>query len=126
MGGLCVSPVYQEASAVRTWHHCMLMCHLLQIGPTVGKGEYRVQAAEALVAAVRSSAAASPELVEMILQASPVSSLHHHVSMLEISALAVEACCIFPGQDPLSSSLWVLTCPFQRRAFAQKERSTRQ
>ena len=56
--------------------------HLLQIGTTVGKGEYRVQAAEALVAAVRSSAAASPEVVEMILQARPVLSLQHHVSML--------------------------------------------
>ena len=43
----------------------------LQIGATVGKGEYRVQAAEALVAAVRSSAASSPELVEMILQVRP-------------------------------------------------------
>ena len=49
----------------------------LQIGATVGKGEYRVQAAEALVAAVRSSAASSPELVEMILQASLELSLHH-------------------------------------------------
>ena len=43
----------------------------LQIGATVGKGEYRVQAAEALVAAVRSSAASSPELVEMVLQVRP-------------------------------------------------------
>lgn len=71
-----MSPAYQEVSAVRFWHHSMLRCHLLQIGPTVGKGEYRVQAADALVAAVRSSAAAFPELVEMILQASPVLPLH--------------------------------------------------
>ena len=51
------------------------MRHPLQIGATVGKGEFRVQAAEALVAAVRSSAASSPELVEMILQASPAQLL---------------------------------------------------
>ena len=41
---------------------------LLQIGATVGNSEYRVQAAEALTAAMKSSAAASPEIIEMILQ----------------------------------------------------------
>ena len=45
-------------------------CASLQIGATVGKSEYRVQAAEALVAAMKSSAASSPEIVQMNLQAS--------------------------------------------------------
>ena len=41
-----------------------------QVGATVGRGEYRVQAAEALIASMKSSAASSPETVEKILQAS--------------------------------------------------------
>ena len=36
----------------------------------MGKGEYRVQAAEALLASMKSSAASAPETVEKILQAS--------------------------------------------------------
>ena len=32
-----------------------------QVGATVGRGEYRVQAAEALIASMKSSAASSPE-----------------------------------------------------------------
>ena len=47
------------------------MCSLLQIGATVGKAEYRVQAAQALIATVRCHAASSPEIMEMVLQASP-------------------------------------------------------
>lgn len=39
------------------------------MGATVGKSEHRVQAAEALVAAIKSSAASIPEIAEMILQA---------------------------------------------------------
>ena len=49
--------------------HCQAELYaVLQIGATVGNSEYRVQAAEALIAAMKSSAAASPEIIEMILQ----------------------------------------------------------
>lgn len=52
------------------WMHCQAeVFSVLQIGATVGNSEYRVQAAEALTAAIKSSAAASPEIIEMILQA---------------------------------------------------------
>ena len=46
-----------------------LLCNA-QVGATVGKGQYRVQAAEALLASMKSSAASSPETKEKILQAS--------------------------------------------------------
>ena len=52
-----------------------------QVGATVGKGEYRVQAAEALLASMKSSAASSPETVEKILQASDA-ALHCHLRII--------------------------------------------
>ena len=65
-----------------------------QVGATVGKGEYRVQAAEALLASMKSSAASSPETVEKILQASR--AFYSLMSWKQQMSPA----CPYPGQYP--------------------------
>lgn len=78
----------------------------------MGKGEYRVQAAEALLASMKSSAASSPETVEKILQASgafhsPMSWKRQRLPACSGSEQGPEFCLCSNRQPGVVSSNWL-------------------